>query len=626
MLIYEFRKIFVSEITRVFAKPLKACPSETKYVSLYSFRTKPSLKKSVALRRGFTIDEQDNKGRKELTLESSTLQRDILTRSLLGVSVNPVVFASLKGLVIDRWDGQGKVECKDVGPFRCLITFELESIRDEAMSSKVLTDAFDEIRHHWGFASSLSRRVWVEVMGLPTIAWSESTFRSIARLWGKYVYSDDRTEEMQSFSVARFVIDCYQWEEIHEWIKVKVDDWEFEIFVKEFGAELYSRESHPNAAELAYMGEAESDGGSKPLSLAEETPVARPNPSAAIEDGDDGGLNNVAVNNIVDSEIIGGGINEDGAGSSTVSPAVDLGLADLPDPTSKVVNTGLQCPSPSPSKTGSCPSPHEFEPSTNSTRPHGLDTSSPHLHGTGRDRIGLSEIESENVALAGGENVPEESPKGTTQGVSDEVDGAVLDEAIRTKQLCEVGGFSFKNGESKELLTSIAGVEVGKKARPNTCSQSKKKKVVSKTTSSDSSSSSDGDMILASFLDKKNSKKLKAASNAKSPKPLKPGTNLIGRSLSAKLLSVLKSRRWILLNGKIIKKNFYCAICVMYGPYGKEEKVDFLKGLGEIKGRVDVPIFFNLKELGATESGVTNMVCNLGEIKHKAEASENWSS
>ncbi|MED6161392.1 hypothetical protein PIB30_060322 [Stylosanthes scabra] len=504
--------------------------------------------KDIAKRKGYANDEQDKKGRKELTLESSMLQRDILARSLLGVCVNPIDFASLKGLVIDRWDGQGRVECRDVGPFR----------------------------HHWGFVSSLSRRVWVEVMGLPTIAWSESTLRSIAELWGKYVYSDDRTKEMQSFGVARFVIDCYQWEEIHEWIKVKVDDWVFEIFVKEFGAEVYSRESHPNAAELAYMGEAESDGGSKPLSLVEETPVARPNPSAAIEDGDGGGLNTVAVNNIVDTEISGGGVNEgnhdggvglketrqqgtvagsqrdqdgndgvnDGAGSGTISPVVDLGLEDLPDPTSKA------CPSPSPSKTGSCPSPHEFEPGTNSACPHGLDTSSPHLLGTGGDRIGPSEIESENIALVEGENAPGESPKGTTRGVSVEV----------------VGG-SYQN-------------------------KAIKKKVVSKTTSSDSSRSSDGDMILASFLDKKNSKKLKATSNAKSPKPLKPGTNLIGRSLSAKLSSVLKSGRWILLNGKIIEKNFYCAICVVYGPHGKEEKADFLKELGEIKGRVDVPILF----------------------------------
>ncbi|MED6205402.1 hypothetical protein PIB30_017214 [Stylosanthes scabra] len=102
----------------------------------------------VAGRKGNAVDEPGNKGRKELTLQSSTLQRDILERSLLGVSVNSIDFASLKGLVIERWDRQGKVECRDVGPFRCLITFESESIRDEAMSNQVLTDAFDEIRHH----------------------------------------------------------------------------------------------------------------------------------------------------------------------------------------------------------------------------------------------------------------------------------------------------------------------------------------------------------------------------------------------------------------------------------------------------------------------------------------------
>ncbi|MED6167316.1 hypothetical protein PIB30_001740 [Stylosanthes scabra] len=118
----------------------------------------------------------------------------------------------------------------------------------------------------------------------------------------------------------------------------------------------------------------------------------------------------------------------------------------------------------------------------------------------------------------------------------DDVDGTVLEEAIKTKQLCEVGGFSFKKGESKELWTMIAGVEVAKKARPNVCSQWKKKKVPSKTTSSDSTRSSDGDVTLASFLDKRNAMKSKAGSNGKSSRPLNPGANLIGRNLSAKLL------------------------------------------------------------------------------------------
>ncbi|MED6138039.1 hypothetical protein PIB30_070605 [Stylosanthes scabra] len=48
--------------------------------------------------------------------------------------------------------------------------------------------------------------------------------------------------------------------------------------------------------------------------------------------------------------------------------------------------------------------------------------------------------------------------------------------------------------------------------------------------------SSDGDVVLASLVAKKTPKKLKGGSNRKCWKPLKPGTNLIGRNLSTRLL------------------------------------------------------------------------------------------
>ncbi|MED6194272.1 Serine arginine-rich splicing factor 2 [Stylosanthes scabra] len=105
----------------------------------------------------------------------------------------------------------------------------------------------------------VQRRVWIEVMGLPVFTWSEDTFKNIAKLWGTYVYADDRLGELMSFTVARFLIDSYVWEQINEWIKIKVEDREFEVFVKEFGAEVFSRESHPNELEKRMMNDQESE-------------------------------------------------------------------------------------------------------------------------------------------------------------------------------------------------------------------------------------------------------------------------------------------------------------------------------------------------------------------------------
>ncbi|MED6216956.1 hypothetical protein PIB30_012962 [Stylosanthes scabra] len=67
----------------------------------------------------------------------------------------------------------------------------------------------------------------------------------VAKLWGNLVLADYRTEHYLSFSVARLLIDSYEWNNINEWINLKVDGREIEIYVKEFGGEIYSIQTHP---------------------------------------------------------------------------------------------------------------------------------------------------------------------------------------------------------------------------------------------------------------------------------------------------------------------------------------------------------------------------------------------
>ncbi|MED6109384.1 hypothetical protein PIB30_033080 [Stylosanthes scabra] len=212
-------------------------------------------------------------------------------------------------------DGPGIVECRDVDPFRCLISFEYAEIKEEAVSRLSLISVFNEVRHHWGNVWSFSRRVWVEVMGLPTTVWSEETFRTIAEVWGKYVYADDRTEQSWSFSVARFLIDSFEWEWIHEWITIKVEEKEYEIFVKEFGSEVYSRESHPNKLEASSGSKTAEDG--KSVSWVGEMPLVKSALIPAPEfDGENLNLQKMAhcVNSEMHEVGINVGIHEGGGG------------------------------------------------------------------------------------------------------------------------------------------------------------------------------------------------------------------------------------------------------------------------------------------------------------------------
>ncbi|MED6145221.1 hypothetical protein PIB30_023170 [Stylosanthes scabra] len=84
---------------------------------------------------------------------------------------------------------------------------------------------------------------------MPVGFWCTENFDRITKQWGKTITIDDRTEESKSYTTARVLIDCFQWEKIHEWITVTVEDKSFHVFVKEFGSEIYSIQSHPDLVE-----------------------------------------------------------------------------------------------------------------------------------------------------------------------------------------------------------------------------------------------------------------------------------------------------------------------------------------------------------------------------------------
>ncbi|MED6203934.1 hypothetical protein PIB30_004064 [Stylosanthes scabra] len=225
----------------------------------------------------------DSKTVRRKTVEAtwSEEQKERLDRSLLGVSSKPIDFR----------------------------------IRDEALENQLLLSLFDEVRYHWGVFWSLSRRVWLEVNGMPIPLWCRENFESIAKLWGKVIEYDDRGDESKSYSIARVLVDCYEWTMINEWINLKVDDKEFEVYVKEVGAEVYSVESHPNLIDdqLVSLANLQSQ------SVVEETPTVseqRPeNSKGPILNCDN--MESALINAIIDGKLNDG---------HTVSCEIDYGI------------------------------------------------------------------------------------------------------------------------------------------------------------------------------------------------------------------------------------------------------------------------------------------------------------
>ncbi|MED6157128.1 hypothetical protein PIB30_020447 [Stylosanthes scabra] len=98
---------------------------------------------------------------------------------------------------------------------------------------------FNEVRPYSRYKWSLSRRVWVELMGLPIHTWSNNTFEKIVKVLDeKLVMHHNLTEGCESFSVARVLVDTFKWELIQQWLTVKCENVEFEVYTKEIGAEV----------------------------------------------------------------------------------------------------------------------------------------------------------------------------------------------------------------------------------------------------------------------------------------------------------------------------------------------------------------------------------------------------
>ncbi|MED6155139.1 hypothetical protein PIB30_002871 [Stylosanthes scabra] len=172
------------------------------------------------------VAHQENTHRKTIEGVWAEDQRDRLRRSLLGCSVKPIEFRKVMNLLIDKWKGEGDIECRDVDPYRCL-----------------------------------------------------ENIRRVAKLWGKVVLHDDRSGESKSFTIARVMIDCYQWEMVNEWVSIKIENRTFDVFVKETGAEAYRVQAHPDLERegSASMDELMSN------SMVEETPSDDERPPAVAE-------------------------------------------------------------------------------------------------------------------------------------------------------------------------------------------------------------------------------------------------------------------------------------------------------------------------------------------------------
>ncbi|MED6182518.1 hypothetical protein PIB30_029136 [Stylosanthes scabra] len=75
-------------------------------------------------------------GRKSIEVTADPTLMDILKQSVVAESIETIRFGLVKEQIAEKWEGPGEVECRDLGPFKCLLTFESVEARKKVYEVK----------------------------------------------------------------------------------------------------------------------------------------------------------------------------------------------------------------------------------------------------------------------------------------------------------------------------------------------------------------------------------------------------------------------------------------------------------------------------------------------------------
>ncbi|XP_016206136.1 uncharacterized protein LOC107646467 [Arachis ipaensis] len=97
------------------------------------------------------------------------------------------------------------------------------------------------------------------------------------------------------------------------------------------------------------------------------------------------------------------------------------------------------------------------------------------------------------------------------------------------------------------------------------------------------------------------------------------GLLFIWNESAFKMYNCYKGDRWLCLEGVVVKDNFHCAICLVYGPHERAEKISMWEKLSYIAGLCQVPVCFlgDFNEIMLLEErkGATTLPASAAEFR-----------
>ena len=181
---------------------------------------------------------QRNKKAKVIKVEKAQDNLEWLDRSLICVSDDPKDIEKLRTMICNTLPEVTLV--RDLGKFKFLLTMDSKESEEKLKNEEIerLQQWFSFINDWAEEDVCQTRRLWLEIVGVPIQIWSEQNIRKIAENWGDVVFVDKGTASQESFASAKVVIDTLRVHPIEDEAIIHVEDKGFRVSVFEARTEF----------------------------------------------------------------------------------------------------------------------------------------------------------------------------------------------------------------------------------------------------------------------------------------------------------------------------------------------------------------------------------------------------
>jgi len=188
------------------------------------------IRGEVARQRRPSLSDLKGEDLKELKGEVNMEFHAWLSRSLVCTSAEPRDLASLSSAIISGY-GQCTKICALSG-FNFILTFQsTEEMEEALMNHEELDFWFYEIKRWDRYACSTTRKVWLEVFGVPPLGWKWENFKRIADNWGHLISLGKSIAKTNTFDSMRMLLETDILVRIDDEFILKIEDFGFRVFV-----------------------------------------------------------------------------------------------------------------------------------------------------------------------------------------------------------------------------------------------------------------------------------------------------------------------------------------------------------------------------------------------------------